>query len=374
MLSTLSPQEFVDLAQTQTKELLCSLYFPLESSGVDLRAKKLQLKNAINQLRAALEGMNGRAPDSGGILRALEGLESHPHFLNPASQGLAVLAPCSRPEAMKVLALDFAPQPAVSLGDHYMVSPLLRLFGSSRPRTVLALAENGLRMLKGTSHQLDPVALPDSFPTSRDEVIKFEKATGLDPKHSTQHRSGRGMAYHGEGPKETVEAEFTKRYYREIGQALHGMLDEQETILLAGVHERVALFRKVNPDLPLLFAELTGNYEAESVEALRAKALAVLSEVERNEVRLEIAETRELGLDWWSTNLDPCQEAARAGKVHTLFVNVASLTEPRLHELALEVLKHGGAIRTVEADSLETACLTRFRWSDSPSSASNVPV
>lgn len=373
MLSTLSPQEFVELAETETQQLLCSLYFPLDSSGLDLRAKKLQLKNAVTRVRQALTSWNGRA-DTAAVIEALEGLESHEQFLSPASHGLALLVPCSDPQSMKVLGLNFRPEPMVSLGDHYTVAPLLRLFASDRPRTVLALADNSLRLFKGTARQLELVDLPESFPSNREQSMRFERASGLDPKHSTQHRMGPGMASHGAGPKESVEAEFSKRYYREIGQALSGTLVEGETILLAGVHDQIALFRRVNADLPLLFSEIAGNYEGQPSEILRDKALAALSEVERAEMRLAVAETRELGSDWWATNIDPCRQAAQAGRVQTLFVNEVSLTEPTMQELVLEVLKHGGAVFSLEREDLDTACLARFRWSDAPGSASNVPV
>lgn len=240
----------------------------------------------------------------------------------------------------------------ISLGDHYTVAPLLRLFGSSTPRLVLSLAEGGLRLLRGTAHHLEPVPLPESFPKNRAEVMEFEKAAGLDPKHSTQFRSSPGMAYHGEGPKETVEMEFTKRYYREIGEALSNTLDRDETILLAGVHERIALFRKVNPDLPVLFTELAGNHESQATESFIAEALATLAEVERSENRLAVTQTRELGSAWWSTDNELCLQAAREGRVHGLFVNVSSLGEPGIEELVLEVLRHGGSVRPLQSEEL----------------------
>lgn len=361
MPSTLSPQEFIELAETETNELLCSLYFPLDPAGVDQRTKKLQLKNAINRLKAGLTAKNWPNQQSDQLATSLESLETHENFLSQASAGLAVLVPAGQPEDMKVLALDFRPEESLTLGDHYSIAPLLRLFGSM-PRTVLALAEGGLRMMRGTAQYLEAVPLPESFPKNRDEVMKYEQATGLDGKDSTQHRVGSGMSYHGEGPKETVELEFSKRYYRDIGHALAEILSEHETVLLAGVHEQIALFRKVNPELPLLFSELAGNFESQPLEQFQAKAQAILGDVERSENLLAVAQTKEMGCDWWSTDLKLAQEAAQASRVHLLFVNIASLGEPATEQLVLEVLKHGGLVRTLDSDQLESACLARFRW------------
>ncbi len=364
MSTSLSAQEFLELAGIETEELLCTLYIPLDSNGIDQKTKKLQLKNALNRLRSALSARNWQGSKTDKLMLALEGLEGHPLFLDPKAAGLAILVPSGQPEAMKVMALDFRPQESVSLGDRYSVAPLLRLFGSSLPRTVLALAENGLRMLRGNAHHLEPVPLPEDFPHNRDEVMKYEKASGLDPKHSTQHRTGSGMAYHGEGPKESVELEFTKRYYRAIGHALSQMLSQHETVLLAGVHESISLFRKVNPDLPLLFSELSGNFESQPTELFERKAIDTLGQVERSENALAVAQTRELSSDWWTCDPGAAHKAAKAGRIQTLFVNGSCLNEPNLEELVLETLRHGGSIRNLEASELEEPCLARFRWSD----------
>jgi hypothetical protein len=371
MPSTLSPQEFIELAGTGTDELLCSLYFPLDPAGVDQRAKKLQLKNAINRLKAGLTARDWPHQKSEQLATSLELLEHHESFLSQASAGLAVLVPAGQPEALKVLALDFRPEESLTLGEHYSIAPLLRLFGSSLPRTVLALADGGLRMMRGTAQYLESVALPESFPQNRDEVMKFEQASGLEGKDSTQHRVGSGMSYHGEGPKETVDLEISKRYYRDIGQALTEILSEHETVLLAGVHEQIALFRKVNPELPLLFSELAGNFESQPLEQLQAKAQTILGDVERSENLMAVAQTKEMGCEWWSTDPRLAQEAAQASRVHLLFVNVASLGEPATEELVLEVLKHGGLVRTLDNDQLESACLARFRWAASADSDSD---
>lgn len=370
MSTSLSAQEFLELAGIETEELMCTLYIPLDSNGIDQKTKKLQLKNALNRLRSALSARNWQGSRADKLMLALEGLEGHELFLDPKTAGLAILVPSGQPEQMKVMALDFRPQESVSLGDRYSVAPLLRLFGSSLPRTVLALAEGGLRMLKGTAHRLDPVQLSEEFPRNRDEVIKYEKASGLDPKHSTQHRAGGGMSYHGEGPKESVELEFSKRYYRAIGHALSHMLSQHETILLAGVHEQISLFRKVNPDLPLLFAELSGNFESQPTELFERKALELLAEVERSENALAVTQTRELSDDWWTTDPEAAHTAAKAGRIHMLFVNGSCLAEPHLEELVLEVLKHGGTIRNLEESELDSACLARFRWSERPNANS----
>ncbi len=374
MPSTLSPQEFMELAELETQEPLLSVYFPLDPSGVDLRAKKLQLKNVLNHVRSALESQKYPGAKAKVMLDALEDLEKHHHFLSPANAGIAVLASLSNPQAMKVLALDFRPEESVTLGARYSLTPLMRLFGFSRPRTVLAISEGGLRMLKGTARHLAPMALPESFPKDRDEVMKFEKASGLDPRDSTQHRSGRGMSYHGEGPKESVELEFTKRYYRAIGEALADILSEHETVLLAGVREQLALFRRLNPELPILSAELTGNFETQPTEHFEHRALSALAEVEQTENRLAVDEIRELGQDWWTIDLGPALKAARDGRVHQMYVNEASLEDSNLEELALEVLRHGGTLRTLNADQLDSPFLARFRWSNSPGSESNVPI
>jgi hypothetical protein len=378
MPSTLSPQDFMKLAEAETNELLCSLYFPLDSSGVDLTSKRLQLKNAINRLRSALSAKSFEAEKSSKLISSLESLDSHAHFLDPASQGLAVLVPAGRPQAMRVLALSFRPEESLTLGERYAMAPLLRLFGSSQPRTVLAVADGGLRMLRGTAHFLDPVALPDSFPKNRHEITQFDEASGMDRHHSTQRRIGGGdrkasggaveggMAYHGEGQKETVELEHTRRYFRAIGEAMAGVLSEHETILLAGVHEQLSAFRRANPELPLLDREMAGNFEPISTETFIEQALHVLQDVERQENQGAVSQTMELAKSWWTTSLGPAEKAAREGRVKQLFVNESSLDLPRLEDLVLEVLRHAGTVRTVPTELLHGPCLARFRWSDAP--------
>lgn len=368
MTTTLSPEEFLQLAGIENEKLLCSLYLPLEApQSNDLRNRQLQLKNAVGKVRTALSAKSWQNQNAQGLLSFLEGLSSHPHFVDPSTAGLAILASAQSPEQAKVLALNFQPEESVTLGERYMLTPLLKVFGSPRPRTVLALAEGGLRMLRGTAQHLETTPLPATFPKDRDEVTKFEEASGLDPRHSTQHRAGPGRSSHGEGPKESVELEFSKRFYRAVGAALGEILEAQETVLLAGVHEQLSLFRKMNPELPLLHPELNGNFETLAEESLREKATAVLAEVERDEDRAAVKETQELSCDWWTSDLEQALAAARQGRVHQLFLNPTSQDDILVEELTLEVLKHKGSVRTSGyLGQAEGVCLAHYRWSESP--------
>lgn len=352
--------ELKDLAVLDSDNLTLAVYLPLQSDNSEVN--RIRLKNTLSEARALL---SERLDDNHRINSAMEQLEllsEHEVFQKALYPGLALLMSPSQPEEVNVFPLWTKPEARVSLGSEPFVTPLVRDSGHQLV-TLLCLADNGIRLFRGRLGELQEETPGDAFPKGLSDVIRWEMKAGLDGNELYRNRinSPGAGSQHGEGPTSKVKGEFERRYFREIGKALGDYLQDGEKLFLAGVHEKLALFREENSSLPILRAELSGNFEGTSADDLVAKANETLAAIAHENSVSELWKAQGLPPERRSSDPEKLAEAAAQGRIEKLFLKDGSeLSE--FEGLAIAVLRKGGDVQIVDVPSLEDELLGVFRW------------
>lgn len=350
-----------DLAVLDSSQLTVSIYLPLDRANPE--ANRINLKNVLSKTKTLLKEKSDDSQDTDALLSELAKLSEHEIFAQSLYPGIGVLASLDKPNDLTIHPLTSPPTAQANVGDKPVLTPLIQSQGHQRV-TLLCLADNGLRLLRGHLGALHEEVLGDDFPQDLKEVIRFEESAGLDGNEHYRNRTsspGAGSP-HGEGPTNRVEGEFERRYFREIGKALADHLTAGEKLLLAGVHEKVALFRAENSELPLLDEEIHGNFEGVPTPKLLQLANDELRALNQKTLSQEISAANELPPERRSSKPEELHEAAVAGRVDTLYLNGSLQDITRLEPIALEVLKTGGSVTVVDLPDSKMEILGTLRW------------
>ncbi len=359
-LNLMNNMDLKDLAVLDSDDLSLAVYLPLRADNSEVN--RIRLKNTLSEARALLSERLDDNQRINAVMKQLEQLSQHEVFQKALYPGLALLLSPSEPEEVNVFPLWTKPEARVSLGRDPFVTPLIRDSGHQLV-TLLCLADNGLRLFRGRLGQLEEETPPEVFPKDLSEVIRWEESAGLDGNEHYRNRinSPGAGSQHGEGPTSNVKGEFERRYFREIGSALEQYLQEGEMLFLAGVHEKLALFREENSSLPILEAELAGNYEGTNAEILVKKANEALAAIANEKSASDLKKAQELKPNLRSGDAEELSEAAAQGRVETLFLkdgNELSDSE----SLAMSVLRKGGEVRILDAPHWNDSLLGVYRW------------
>lgn len=214
----------------------------------------------------------------------------------------------------------------VSVGDTFTFTPLLRALTFPQAAFVLALSQNGVRLIEVSPDQdateINLAELPESA----------EQALGL---RSIGGRSASGRIQGDEGRKVRLT-----QYARGVDHALRPFLNGQSLPLIIAAPEPLAsLFRNLSGYRHLAAQTLRGNPEEASPAELADEARGVLDTLHEQEVE-ELHETfrhrRENGRA--STDLSDLARAAAFGAIGTLAVDMDAEVPGRIaddgtHEL-----------------------------------------
>ncbi|MDO5711723.1 MAG: hypothetical protein Q4P32_08320 [Micrococcales bacterium] len=198
----------------------------------------------------------------------------------------------------------------VSVGDRFTFTPLLRALTFPQAAFVLALAQNGVRLIE-VSPQRDAVevALPE-LPDSAEQAIGLRSIGG---------RSAYGRIQGDEGRKVRLT-----QYARGIDHALRPFLNGQSLPLIVAAPEPLAsIFRNLTGYGQVADHTLRGNPEQATPAELAEEAREVLDEIYAQEVeklRETFRQRRESGRA--STDLSDLARAAAFGAIGTLAIDM----------------------------------------------------
>lgn len=227
--------------------------------------------------------------------------------VDSSAQAVAVFASES---GVETFALTTSPTPRVSVADRFLVGPLVAAaLDLIPPVFVLALSEREVRLLDVTAHPVAVVPVPG---LPRD----LESTVALD---LTGDRQTLAHLRTSEDPK-TRLAEYSRAIDRTVEPVVRG----HGGLLIIAAAEPLASIYRATTDYPLVAAgTIVGNHDG--VPAHELAALAVpLTEAHRTvEVERQLARFAELpARALVATELSTILDAARAGAIDTLFVDV----------------------------------------------------
>lgn len=296
-----------------------SLYMPTHRSGPETRQDPIRLKNLIRRAEERLVGTEIRQPDASEVLRPARELIQDEAFWRHQSEGLALFLRAGWFRCYR-LALRF--EETVVVSDRFHVSPLLPLLTGDGRFFVLALSENGARLLAGTRFNVHVVNVP-GLPAGVKDALRYDDPQRELGSHAAE-RGGPGarVVLHGQGIGAEIQKERLGRYLQAVDGAVGGSLREQKApLVLAGVGYVRAMYRDINTYPHLLEAGITGSPDRTSSEELHTRAWALVEPLFARDRETAAAAYREaLGTGRATDSLEEVLTAAEAGRVDVLFV------------------------------------------------------
>jgi hypothetical protein len=239
-------------------------------------ADKTAWKNAIREAEQRLTEAGHRGTEAQAILEpAKQLLENAPFWLG-ASSGIAAFYAPGLARAYR-LPLPFSDQ--VTVGNHFLVKPLVPLLSGDGRFFVLAFAMKSVRFFEGTHYTMEEIELTD-VPESLVEAMQVEDASRQRTLHTHTAAGGtmknREAIAHGHGVGVTNPKEGLDDFLHQIDRGLQKHLADQDApLVLASVGYLAAMYREITHYRHVLPDGVEGNPQLLSDNALHDRAWAV---------------------------------------------------------------------------------------------------
>lgn len=284
-----------------------SIYVPTSPVPAEAAAARIELKNLSGDAMAQLAetGMDRRSVKD--VEEALEAVVGDEHFWARQARSLALFATDT---GARTFRLPNRLTRMVEVSDRFHVKPLLRTLTFPQAAFVLALSQNGARLIEVNPHDApEEIEVPD---------IPSDAASSVG-KSSLGDRSADRRIQGSEGKKVRL-----RQYAHRVEQALRPRLSGMDLpLILAATEPLESIFRAANtyPHLaePVIQGSPDDLSDAELVEASRA----VLDELYAKELAdLRAVYAARIPQGRASDDLAEIARAATFGAVHTVFLDI----------------------------------------------------
>ena len=166
----------------------------------------------------------------------------------------------------------------VTVGRHFHLSPLVAFASAPQEFYILGLNRKNLRLYRYAHGRCESVALPAQIPPSIEVASNLDRSDNELQNQSPSGRSTGAMraAHFGTSTQRESAPELLHHFFLMVDQGLKEWLRDTP-LLLAGVHEEVAAYRRASRHNHLLDSDIQGNIdflsEAEIAERATEGAL-----------------------------------------------------------------------------------------------------
>lgn len=295
-----------------------SLFMPTHRFGKGVEGDQLRWKNLVVEVETLLL-KRMRRPDVEALVAPARDLLNDTMAWQYMSDGLAVFL---SPEQHRIYRVAAPMMKLATVGSHWVLGPLLRLFSGDERFLLLALSQHEVRLLECSRNTVEQVQL-SGFPTSLEDAVDPQ-----EPRSDTMTRAaapgGRGgpAVFFGHSGDRQIKQEAVKRFLRAVSDGLHEILaGETAPLVLFGLEHLVVTYREVTNYQHLLGSAVLHNADELSIDQLHRGAWPLV-EQHLKEVRGQVIERfKELGgTGRVSSDLATIAAAAADGRVETLFV------------------------------------------------------
>jgi hypothetical protein len=293
-----------------------SIYLPTNPSSRG-DAERIELKNLAREASSQLDQAGAARADVAAIDDELVDLVDDDEFWRYQARSLALFV---TPTTSTTFRLPHNLAAAVEVSDRFHLKPLLRAVTFPHTAFVLALSQNGVRLLE-IAPELEPaeIDVPD---------LPKDVASAVG-KSSIRDRAPIGRLQGSEGQKTRM-----RQYARRIDQALRPLLNGLDLPLILAAAEPIdSIYRSVNSYPHLLAASLAGNPDTSSEAELTESARRLLDDVYAAELRT-IHETYALRASQRRASADIADvaRAATYGLVDTVLVDIDEVVPGQVDE------------------------------------------
>jgi hypothetical protein len=295
-----------------------SLFMPAHRGGSeqDPICFRRLLEGAADRL--VLAGL--RSAEARELLGPARELLDTPLFWKNQCDGLALFL---APAFLRLYRLPLTLESQVAAGRRFRIAPLLPLLSGDGRFYLLALSENGVRLLQGTRRTTSEVDL-SGVPTSLAEALRAHDRDEPLQFH-TQPAQGwgrRGAIFHGQGVGIDNKKDDLLLFFQRVNRGLHAVLEaDWVPLVLAAVGELMPLYRQANTYPHLLDRGVEGSPDRLSARELHDRAWPLVEPLFHKAREEALARYRQLaGTGRTASDVAAVLPAACRGEVETLFV------------------------------------------------------
>lgn len=308
------------LAQRAQPETHVSLFIPTHAFGAGVRTDPIRWKNLVTKTESVLTGRGLRAPDITDLLGPAWALYEDDRAWQYMSDGLAMFL---RPGWHQMFRVPTGVPQVATIGDRFVIGPLLRIVTSDSHFLVLTLSQRRVRLLEGSLQRVEELELAD-VPTSLREIVEPTEPRSDVLAFSTSAGGRRGRAvFYGQGAADdSFKKDEVRRFLGHVANGLRDYLAGQDLpMVLVGLDQMLSQYREVNQYPNVVEDAVRTNPDQLSAEELHAAAWPLVEAIvarERDAAAERFAQLHGTGRA--SNDLVEIEDAARHGRVETVFL------------------------------------------------------
>jgi Bacterial archaeo-eukaryotic release factor family 3 len=300
-----------------------SLFMPTHRFGNEVEADPLRWKHLVKGVASVLADRGMRKPDIDELLAPAWELHEDSFAWQYMSDGLAVFV---RPGWHRVFRVPVEVPEVATVGDRFVVGPLLRVISSVDHFLVLAVSQRKVRLLEGTQHRLEEVEL-HHVPTSLRHVIEAPEPRS-EPRSEAMARplgggkSGPAVFYVYGAADGQFKKDQVHKFLQQVEGGLRGYLTDQDLpMVLVGLDQMLGIYRGVNTYSHVMEDAVRHNPDELSAEDLHGAAWPIVAQRLAQVKRRAIERFEQLHVTGRAPSvLREVEAAAVQGKVEALFL------------------------------------------------------
>jgi len=335
-----------------------TIFIPDHHPGAQAGSRPALVRDMIHGADVLLHHNKALRAQAGDMLAPLEGF-AQAEEVESGGPGFAIFA---APHHIDIFQMPGIGAASAGVASHFALLPLVERVYTPQEFCILGLSTKHLRLLRYRGGTCEDIPLPPQVPESVEAAGGFKA-----PDHDLENRSTAGVStgsmkavHFGTLSDREAAGEYQQHFF---GIVAHGLKDTLKgaPLLLAGVHEEVAMYRRVSRYVHILESEIAGNIEFLELEDVARAAEAAAREHYLRAGKKVLAQFREMPDRARTLGGDPHQvlRAAAAGRVHKLCVREMSGVhghmeheldtvhlgnEDLLNAVVVETIRHGGEV------------------------------
>lgn len=337
---------------------------PGHQPGAQARTRRALLRNLVHRAGELLTGSK-LASRSAELLTPLEELAQEPEM----EAGGPPLAIFRAPRTLARYAAHVQQAEKVVLASHCLLTPFIASAATAGEFLILGLGKKHLRLFRSFNRQCQELTLPANVPASVQDATQTDK-----PDHNLSNRSSAGASVGAMGgvrfgttADREAAGDYLHHFFNIVDRGLADIVGKKP-LLLAGVHEEIAEYRRVAKHGNILPLELDGSVEHLTTDQVETRAAEAMLAYHHQAAEQVLAEFREMtDRERVSSEIRPILRAAAQGRAHRLCIREGSemlgqmessldcahlAKEDLLNAAVVETLRTGGEVFALPADKM----------------------
>jgi hypothetical protein len=299
----------------KNKDISISIFLPTERGGQEAMQGRIRLKNLLKDTEKSLENQKLSDPTIEEILAPAYELVEDTTFWQHQKDGLAVFI---TDETFKYFKVPVKFNEISIVSNQFYIVPLLSQFTGDGEFYLLSLNQNNIKLYQCSQYTIDEIELKDT-PKSLSEALKYDVFEKQMSGHSGSS-SGSNTILHG------IETEDRKnqvyRFFQMVNDGVLKSIDNRDApLVLAGVKNIIAIYKKASKHPNLMEEGVEGNPEDLRMDVLHKKAWDIVDSYFNKSYENIIENYEEFkNTDKTTNKIDDIAPAAFNGRVENLIL------------------------------------------------------